>query len=259
MTKKTIFDYQAKVGLTKHMGGLEATETFIRQCEIGPEDSVLEVGCGVGQTSVLLAKRCGCDVTGLDISESMIKSASDRSRKSGVAEKIEFRQGDISNLPFENDRFDVVLSESVTAFAPDHAKAIREYARVLKPGGFLGLNEGLYLKEDPPEEVIAWFRQDASGGGHTRTLESWKTLLRDAGFRIESFEVHPPDVGQELKGLLKRYGCMGYLGIMARILRMYLQDPEYRTFVREVQEGGVVPKNLNAYFGYGLFVARKPQ
>jgi SAM-dependent methyltransferase len=258
MTKKTIFDYQAAVGLTKHMGGMEATETLIRQCEIGPEDSVLEVGCGVGQTSVLLVKRCGCHVMGVDISESMIKSATERARKHGVTDMIEFRQGDISNLPFEDDRFDVVLSESVTAFAPDHAKAIQEYARVLKPGGALGLNEGLYVKEDPPEEILAWFAQDASGGGHTRHLESWKMLLRDAGFRIEAVEVHPPDISQELRGLLKRYGCIGYLGVMARILRLYLRDPEYRSFVREVQKGGVVPKSLNEYFGYGLFVARKP-
>jgi cyclopropane fatty-acyl-phospholipid synthase-like methyltransferase len=257
MTKKTIFDYQAEVGLTKHMGGLEATEKFIHQCEIGPEDSVLDVGCGVGQTAVLLVKRCGCHVTGVDISEGMIKSATERARKHGVTDKTEFRQGEISNLPFNDDRFDVVLSESVTTLALDHAKAIREYVRVLKPGGVLGLNEVLYLNENPPEEIIAWLAQDVSGGAHTRHVESWKTLLQDAGFRIEGFEVHPPDIGQELKGLLKRYGCIGYLGIMARTLRMYLRDPEYRTFVREIQGGGVVPKNLIEYIGYGLFIARK--
>jgi ubiquinone/menaquinone biosynthesis C-methylase UbiE len=257
MTKKNIFDYQAEVGLTKHMGGLEATEKFIHQCEIGSEDSVLDVGCGVGQTAVLLVKRCGCHVTGVDISEGMIKSATERARKYGVTDRTEFRQGDISNLPFDDDRFDVVLSESVTTLAPDHAKAIREYSRVLKPGGALGLNETLYLKENPPEEIIAWIAKDASGGAHTRQVESWNTLIQDAGFRIETMEVHPPDIGQELKGLFKRYGCLGYLGIMARTFRMYLRDPEYRTFVREIQQEGVVPKNLNEYFGYGLFVARK--
>jgi len=259
MTKKTIFDYQAEVGLTKHMGGLEATEMLIRECDIGPEDSVLEVGCGVGQTTVLLVKRCGCHVTGLDISEGMINFASKRARKHGVSDKTEFKQGDISSLPFDADRFDVILSESVTSFAPDHAEAIQEYARVLRPGGFLGMNEGLYLKEDVPEEILAWFTQDASGGGHTRTLESWKKLLQDAGFHLEAVEVHPPDISQEFGGLLKRYGCSGFLGIMARMLRMYLRDPEYRSFVREVQADGVVPKNLSEYFGYGIFVAKKPQ
>jgi ubiquinone/menaquinone biosynthesis C-methylase UbiE len=257
MAKKTIFDYQAEVGLTKHMGGLEATEKFIHQCEIGPEDSVLDVGCGVGQTAVLLVKRCGCNVTGLDISEGMIKSATERARKYGVTDKTDFRQGDISNLPFDDNHFDVVLSESVTTLAADHAKAIREYARVLKPGGALGLNETLYLKENPPEEIVTWISKDVSGGAHTRHVESWKSLLREAGFRIESFESHPPDIGQEFKGLLKRYGCLGYLGIMARILRLFLRDPEYRTFAREIQKGGVIPKNLNEYLGYGLFVARK--
>jgi ubiquinone/menaquinone biosynthesis C-methylase UbiE len=259
MTKKNVFDYQAEVGLTKHMGGLEATEKFIRLCEIGPEDSVLDVGCGVGQTAVLLVKRCGCHVTGVDISEGMINSAIKRARKHAVIDKTDFRQGDISHLPFDDDYFDVVLSESVTTLAPDHAEAIREYGRVLKPGGLLGLNETLYLKENPPEEIIAWIAQDASGGAHTRHVESWKKLIQDAGFQIETFEVHPPEIGQELKGLLKRYGCIGYLGIIARMFRLYLRDPEYRSFAREIQKEGVVPKNLFEYYGYGLFVARKPQ
>ena len=67
MPKTTVFDYQAYAGLTKHLGGLAATEELIRLCEISSDDEVLEVGCGVGQTASLLAKRIGCRVVGVDL------------------------------------------------------------------------------------------------------------------------------------------------------------------------------------------------
>ena len=257
MTKKTIFDYQAQVGLTKHMGGLEATEKLIHHSDIKSEHEVLEVGCGVGQTTVLLVKRIGCRVVAVDISEAMIEYAQKYAKKEGVSDKIEFRQGDISELPSEDERFDALFCESVTVLAPDHRKAIQEYTRVLKPGGLVGINEVLYLKDSPPDEIIDWIAHDASGGGHTRHMDSWKALLEEAGLQLDFFEVHPPDIRNELSGLIKRYGCGHFLKVMMQILWTYITDPEYRTFVRELQRGGVVPENLTEYVGYGLFVARK--
>jgi hypothetical protein len=51
MSKKTVFDFAAQVGLTKHMGGLEATDEIVAQCHIGAGKLILDVGCGVGMTA----------------------------------------------------------------------------------------------------------------------------------------------------------------------------------------------------------------
>jgi SAM-dependent methyltransferase len=257
MSKPSVFEYQAQVGLTKHMGGLAATETLMRLCEIEPDHEVLEVGCGVGQTSALLAKRCGCRLVGVDIREGMIEFARKRARRHGLSDRTEFRLGDISNLPFEEERFDVAFGESITVFATDHAKAIMEYARVLKPGGAVGINETIWLKPPPPE-ILAWLSQDLGGEAHTDVVEGWKALFEKAGLRIETAQANPINIRQEARGLLQRYGLGGFLGAMGRMLGLYLQDPEYRAFSRETRDVGVTPKNITEYLGYGLFVARKP-
>jgi hypothetical protein len=59
MVRKTVFDFAAQVGLTKHMGGLEATEEMVTQCHIGGGTLVLGVGCGGGTTACYLARRRG--------------------------------------------------------------------------------------------------------------------------------------------------------------------------------------------------------
>jgi hypothetical protein len=57
--------------------------------------------------------------------------------------------------------------------------------------------------------------------------------------------------------LLRRYGYGGIIGSALRGLVMYARNPAYRAFVKGVREGGVVPENLAAYFGYGMYVGRK--
>jgi len=154
------FDFAAEVGLTKHIGGVEATEALVELCHIGPGSYVLDVGCGVGVTPCYLAKRVGCRVVGVDISEKMLERSRERARREGVAGLVELRVADAQELPFEGGLFDAVITESVTAFPEDKQGAVNEYARVTKPGGYVGLNETAWLKVPPPPEVVAWAAQD---------------------------------------------------------------------------------------------------
>jgi len=130
------FDFAAYVGLTKHLGGLRATEELIESCQIGEGKYVLDVGCGAGVTPCLIAKRYGCRVVGVDISEGMIERSKERAKREGVADRVDFRVADAQDLPFEDDLFDAVITESVTAFPEDKQRAVNEYVRVTKPGGY---------------------------------------------------------------------------------------------------------------------------
>lgn len=257
MSKTTIFDFQAYAGLTKHMGGLAATEELFRLCEISGDDEVMEAGCGVGQTAVFLAKRHGCRVVGVDTSQGMVDRAGERARRVGVEELVEFRVANIVDLPFEDDRFDVVFGELITPFASDHAKAISEYARVVKSGGFVGLNELTWL-QPPSPELIAWFAQDMAANARTHTAEEWQALLEGAGLRDLVVQTSAMDIRQEVRGTLRRYGIGGFLQSIGRMLVLYARNPEYRAFAREIREGGVAPPDVADYLGYGLYIGRKP-
>lgn len=252
----TFFDFAAEVGLTKHIGGIAATETLIELCLIDRESYVLDVGCGVGATACFIARKIGCRVVGVDILEKMVGRSKERASRQKLTHKVDFRVADAQNLPFEDNLFDAVLTESVTAFPGDKQKAVSEYARVTKPGGYVGLNESAWLKVPPPA-VIAWAAQEVGASVKPLTPDEWMGLLDMAGLKEIVAKIHAIDIQDEAKGILRRYGWGGILRVMGRTLRLYIRNPLYREFVKGVRQGGIVPDHLNEYFGYGLFIGRK--
>jgi len=146
----------------------------------------------------------------------------------------------------------------VTAFPEDKQKAVAEYARVTKPGGYVGLNESTWLKVPPPPEMIAWVSQDIGATVEPLTSAEWTGLLEGAGLGEIVARIREVDVKDEARGILQRYGCLGMLGIWRRTLGLYLKNPAYRRFVKRIREQGLTPDNLDEYFGYGLYVGQKP-
>jgi len=253
----SFFDFAAEVGLTKHIGGLAATEELAALCHIGAESRVLDVGCGVGVTPCLLARRYGCRVVGVDLSERMVQRSRERAAREGLSGKVEFRVADAQDLPFDDASFDAVITESVTSFPEDKQRAVEEYTRVVRPGGYVGLNESIWLKVPPPPEVVAWAAQDVGANVQPLTADAWVTLLEGAGLREVTRRTYAVDTQAEAKGILARYGWGGSLGILCRMMLLYGRSPAYRRFVSGMRQGDVIPPGLQEYFGYGLFVGQR--
>ena len=196
----TFFDFAADVGLTKHIGGVEATEALMELCHVGQGSYVLDVGCGAGVTPCFIAKRYGCRVAGVDINEGMVERSKERAIREQVADRVEFKVADAQDLPFEEDLFDAVFTESVTSFPEDKQKAVNEYVRVTKPGGYIGLNESTWRKAPPPE-VLAWADQDVVGNVKPLPSEDWVALLERAGLRDIVVRTYEVNAKEETKGI----------------------------------------------------------
>ena len=200
------FDFAAEVGLTKHIGGVEATEALVRLCHLDKDTYVLDVGCGVGVTPCFLAKTVGCRVMGVDISPRMVERAQERARREKVTELVSFRVADAQDLPFEDGSFDAVITKSVTAFPEDKQKAVNEYARATRPGGYIGLNESTWLKVPPLPEIVTWAGQDLGANVKPLTPGEWKGLLERAGLTGITAETFTIKLQEEQRGILQRYG-----------------------------------------------------
>ncbi|MBS3939834.1 MAG: methyltransferase domain-containing protein [Actinobacteria bacterium] len=100
--------------------------------ELRAGERVLDVGCGSG-TAALVAARRYCQVTGIDYVPSLLDRARQRAAADGV--DVEFLEADAQQLPFEDDRFDAVVSVYGVQFAPDQPRAASELVRVTRPGG----------------------------------------------------------------------------------------------------------------------------
>ena len=251
------FDFAAEVGLTKHLGNVSATDRVADLCQIDQSSYVLDVGCGSGATPAYLAQTRGCRVMGVDILPRMIDRARELAVRKGLSELTEFRVADAQDLPFPDNQFDAVITESVTAFPADKQRAVSEYARVLKPGGYVGLNESTWLKTPVPAEVQAWASQEVGATVEPLTKEQWVGLLDLAGFRDLIVEIQEIDVKEEAQGILARYGLGGMLRILGRTFKLYFSNENYRQFVKGVTQSGVTPENLTDYFGFGIYVGKK--
>jgi ubiquinone/menaquinone biosynthesis C-methylase UbiE len=187
----------------------------------------------------------------------MVERSRERANHEKVTDRVEFKVADAQNLPFQDVLFDAVITESVTAFPEDKQKAVREYLRVAKPGGYVGLNESTWLKSPPPPELVAWASQDLGASVKPLTEEEWRGMLETAGAKEIVTKIFKVDLQSESRGILRRYGCSGILGVVWRMLTLYGRSQAYREFVKKVKKEGLTPQNLDEYFGYGLYVGRK--
>jgi D-aspartate ligase len=106
---------------------------------LGPRTRVLEVGCGAGLTSTTLAER-GFDVDATDTVPAMLERTREKATVAGVAERVRTRTADVHALEFDDETFDLGLALGVIPWIYSPPTALRELARVLKPGGYLIVN-----------------------------------------------------------------------------------------------------------------------
>lgn len=113
-----------------------ASDAALEAVGAGEGTMLLDVACGTGNASIPAAL-AGAKVTGLDLTPRLLDIARERASEAGA--EIEFVEGDAQDLPFEDSSFDAAVSVFGSMFAPDHARAAGELARVLKPGGKLAV------------------------------------------------------------------------------------------------------------------------
>jgi demethylmenaquinone methyltransferase/2-methoxy-6-polyprenyl-1,4-benzoquinol methylase len=117
-------------------------------------DNILDCGAGTGSTSLLALQKAGSSakVTLFDLSDGMLTVAKERIKRVGAGAQVEFKTGDMTDLPFEIDSFDVVLSTYSMCPLYDPAKGARELYRVTKPGGRIGVAHST----EPENPAVKW-------------------------------------------------------------------------------------------------------
>ena len=146
-------------------------------------EAVLDLGSGGGLDCFLAAKKVGPSgrVVGLDMSADMIQLARRNARSVG-AENVQFRLGEMEEMPFPDGSFDVIISNCVINPSPDKDAVLRECYRVLKPGGRLRVSDIVWTREPSEKERSDLASWTACVAG-ALTEADYASKLRAAGFR----------------------------------------------------------------------------
>lgn len=178
MTKLSYLDRLAEYGVNSaHPGGLALTRELLRNETITTDMTLLDVGCGTGQTAAYIAEHYPCKVTAADINPLMLEKARKNFTDHGL--DIPLVKANVMDLPFRKYSFDIILAESVTVFT-HIGKTIREYRRVLKPGGLLLDIEATALSPLTKEESDDFYA--VLGIEQMPTRDEWRQMFQESGF-----------------------------------------------------------------------------
>jgi len=149
---------------------------------IKPGDTVIDLGAGAGN-DVFVARRLVGEagrVIGIDMTESMLERARENNKKLGY-QNVEFRFGEIENLPVDDNTADVAISNCVLNLVPDKLKAYQEICRVLKPGGHFSISD-VVLTAALPANLQAAAEMYAGCVAGALKKEEYLNIIRKAGF-----------------------------------------------------------------------------
>lgn len=163
---------------TLHPGGFDLTRRTAEIAGLKPGMRVLDVSSGRGTQAIFYAENYNVQVTGIDISEKMIRSAKDTAQKSGNTDRVSFQLGDSQALPFSDNYFDVVINECAVGIPDDSQQVLNEMVRVVKPGGSVVIHESVWKKRISDME-----KEELSERYGTTPLEpgEWNDMLQRAG------------------------------------------------------------------------------
>ncbi|HET6882603.1 MAG TPA: class I SAM-dependent methyltransferase [Pirellulales bacterium] len=237
---------------TPAVAQLKLTETLAAAAGIERGDRVLDVGCGMGGSSIYLARQLDCQVQGLTLSPLQRAWASCSARWQGVARKTMFRCADAEQTEFDADAFDVVWSVECTEHLFDKARFFQQAARWVRPGGRIAICAWLAgdrLSTDRDRQLVyqvcEGFFCPSLG-----TQENYQRWIEDAGLVVERSDLWTERVMRTWEICAQRVKWTG-VGLLGRLI-----DRDTDMFLKRFQT--ILEAYRTGAMQYGCFVAHKP-
>ena len=165
---------------------LQLTQRLAKLAGVAAGQRLLDIGCGMGASSIYLAKTRGCRCTGVTISPLQRSWAAFAARQYGVAKRVNFRCADAEQVDFPTQSFDVVWSVECTEHLFDKPRFFERAAQWLKPGGSMAICA--WLAGDTSDEQHAQQVQDVCEGFFCPSLgtaDDYTNWMQQAGLRVE--------------------------------------------------------------------------
>jgi ubiquinone/menaquinone biosynthesis C-methylase UbiE len=174
--------WEMLMGEQIHVGGDKETDILAEKAGITKDTALLDICSALGGPARHLAKKYGCNVTGLDATEKMINEAVKRTGEAGLSNLITYKLGNALDIPFKASTFDVVWGQDAWCYITDKDKLINESFRVLKSGGTIAFTDWIQvgtMTEKEWEDLNTFMAFP-----YMETLDGYEQLMKNTGFSI---------------------------------------------------------------------------
>jgi ubiquinone/menaquinone biosynthesis C-methylase UbiE len=236
-----------------HPGGLAISSLMAKKMNLGRDSKVLDVACGDGKTASFIAKTTRSRVWGIDVGEEMIRRARHTAKEMGVSSLVNFQVALAGHLPFDDGEFSATYSECSICTLLDKQHSASEIARVLQPGGSLGVNDVTLQSQDKLDDELQGLFGRVACISDALSSEGYIDLFQEAGFTVSDV-THHSDL---LTNLVKRAENN------ARLLRGVSESPNPDRVDSDTIEDilricGLIHTQIETgNLGYDLFIFKK--
>ncbi len=239
------------LGDSFHPGGAGLTLELSGHLRLTTGSVVLDVASGKGTSALLLAETFGCRVVGVDLSEANVEQSRCEARARKLDSLVSFELADAECLPFADSSFDAVLCECAFCTFPDKSTAAREFARVLKPAGRIGVSDLTRATMPLPglDGLLAWI----ACIGDAQPLDSYSNWMQGAGFSIVLAQEHDACLRQMVKEIRGKLLLAELLRGLKKIDLPGLDVEQAKDFARAADTA-----ILSGQLGYGILVGQLP-
>ena len=240
------------LGESFHPGGTALTERLGVMLGLSSGSLVLDAASGNGTSAVFLAQRFGCRVVGVDLGAENVARATAEAVRLELADRLRFEVGDAEQLPLNESAVDAVICECAFCTFPDKPRAAREFARVLKPGGRIGLSDITRAPGPAGElsDLMSWVACLADA----RPAASYSKWLVDAGLTEAIVEHHDEALTDMIRGIGTRLFATEVLAALGKLdvggMDLTAAKRMTKQAMAAVAEGRL---------GYSIVCATKPQ
>ncbi len=219
---------------------LNTNSLLMKMGEIKESDVVLDAGCGVGGSTIFLAKNLGCKVTGITLSEKQTRTASKFAEQHGVSHLVSFKMMDYTKTSFPDNTFDVVWALESMQTAVDKSEFFKEVKRILKPGGRFLISDWFKSYNYPMNEKKSMQMMNHYWAiTELVTIEEFQTKTKKENFSF----VQNRDATKEVAPTVRRVLVASYFGMYVSIF--------YNIFIKRA---GYFSRN-HYKTGFGQFIA----
>jgi SAM-dependent methyltransferase len=169
-----------------HIGGREATEHLAQSLGLVPGTRLLDIGCGIGGAARYFAAEHGAQVAGIDLTEEYVAVAARLAEWVGLSGQVRFVQASALDLPFEAGAFEAATLIHVGMNIADKVALFAEAARVLAPGGRIGVYDIMRTGEGPLAYPVPWAAGETTS--FLAPIDAYRGALAAAGLEVVALE-----------------------------------------------------------------------
>lgn len=186
------------LGDSYHPGGAPLTRRLADLLGLRPGERVLDVASGIGTTAFLLVHERSVEAVGVDLGESQVVRARADAECLGLTGRARFEKGDAERLPLPDASFDAVFCECAFCTFPSKDSAAAELARVLRPGGRVGIAD-IWLEPDQLDPELSGLAGWVACLADARPIAELRRILEGAGLCVTHFERHDQALAETIE------------------------------------------------------------